>query len=173
MTSVYLRAPKIPASSIDPAMSGSSPNTTFFLKHVLSTITSSTFFGVAIFYSDPNFLGVKSGCSDWPHLRELSKAERMEEFSRHRLEFKGLHEVHKTRAFQPALLAGARGRVGEYPVWILEEVVAEEKARVGFDGFPPIRWCTIRRGLVLTIENRCSTGRDLPLIKLTHRGVWT
>ena len=45
------------------------------------------------FYSDPNFPGVKSGCSNWPHLRELSKAERMEELSRHRLGFKGLREV--------------------------------------------------------------------------------
>ena len=88
------------------------------------------------FYSDPNFPGVKSGCSNWPHLRELSKAERMEELSRHRLGFKGLREVYdQTRAFQLVPFTGVRGRVGEHPVRILEGAVAEEKARVGFDGF--------------------------------------
>ena len=105
--------------------------------------------------------GVKSGCSNRPHLRELPTAERVEEFSRHQLGFKGLREVHKTRAFRLVLLAGPRCRVGEHPVRILEEVVAEEKVRVGFNGFPPIRWYTICRGLVLTIENRHSTGRVL------------
>ena len=105
--------------------------------------------------------GVKFECSNWSHLRESSKAERMKEVSRHQLGFKGLREVHKTRAFRPALLAGPRCRVGDHPVRILEEVVAEEKVRVGFNGFPPIRWYTICRGLVLTIENRHSTGRVL------------
>ena len=85
----------------------------------------------------------------------------MKEVSRHQLGFKGLREVHKTRAFRLVLLAGPRCRVGEHPVRILEEVVAEEKVRVGFNGFPPIRWYTICRGLVLTIENRHSTGRVL------------
>jgi hypothetical protein len=48
-----------------------------------------------------------------------------------------LREVHKVRDFRLVLCANVWGCVGEYPVRILEEDVAEEKAKKGFDkNFP-------------------------------------
>ena len=47
-----------------------------------------------------------------------------------------LHEVYEVRSFQLVLRASVWGRVGEEPVRMLEEVIAEEEARGGFDEFP-------------------------------------
>jgi len=52
------------------------------------------------------------------------------------LRFKILREVHKLRGFQLELCASSWGYFGEEPVRMLEEAIAEEKAKGGFDEFP-------------------------------------
>ena len=130
-----LRTLRFPAPFIDHTATDDLPDAHTFLKHVLSTVTSSVLLEVVQIYRDNDFLGVGSQSSEWPHLRELSRADRADEASRHHRRFEVLREVHKVRAFQLVLCAHVRGRVGEYPIRVLEEAVAEEKAKMGFDSF--------------------------------------
>jgi uncharacterized Fe-S cluster-containing MiaB family protein len=78
-----------------------SPDTTSFLKYVLSTITSSAFPEVVVFHSDGSFFDSKSKSSksNRLHLRELSQAERMEEVSLHCKRLEALREVYKVQGF--------------------------------------------------------------------------
>jgi hypothetical protein len=134
-----LRTLQVPASSIShtATQSGGSPGTAPFLKHVLSTITSSAFFEIIVLYEDYDLRCVPEFWrSDWPP-RELTQAARAEAASRHRERFEVLREVRKMRDFQLVLHMRVWGRVGEYLVRTLEEAVAEEKAKKGFDkSFP-------------------------------------
>jgi hypothetical protein len=127
-----LRTLEIPASSINRTKTVGLRDTTSFLRHALSTITSSAFCKIIVLYEDHDFHNI-TWHSDQPLLRELSQAEREEEASRHHMRFEVLREVHKVRGFQLALCASVPGPVGEYPVRMLEEAVAEEKAKRGFD----------------------------------------
>ena len=105
-----------------------------FLQHIVSTIKSSAFFEIVILCQ---FRYVRSWFSDPPPFRELSQAERAGVASGIRMQLGILREVHKVRAFRLVLCANVWGCVGEYPVRILEEAVAEEKAKKGFDkNFP-------------------------------------
>lgn len=133
-----LRTLKLPASSIRDGFVGG-PDTITFFKHILPAITSSTFSEVVVIFWDSEFRGAGTWRSDQPPFRELSQIERAEEISRHCWKFGILRQVHAVRAFQLVLCASTWGRVGEYPVQILEEAVAEEKARGGFCGcFSPL-----------------------------------
>ena len=128
-----LRKLEFPASSVDRALNGgSSDAASSFLKHVLSTITSSVFFDIIILFWDRDFRGVKSS---WPRLHEISQAEEAEQASQHHRRFELLREVHKVRNFRLVLSASVSGDVGGYLVRVLEEAVAEEKAKGGFDSF--------------------------------------
>ena len=101
-----------------------------FLKHVLSTVTPSASLKVAISYHDSDFGGVKSY---QPYLREMSQADIAEEASRNRRLFRVLREVHKVRNFRLVLRASVWGYAGEHHARTLEQAVAQEKARNGFD----------------------------------------
>jgi len=106
-----------------------------FLKHVLSTITSPLFSTIIVFCGDDHFRRIEPWLSDRPLIRELSRAERAEEVSWQRRIFKIFREAHKVRDFRLELCASISGSLGEEPVQILEEVIAEERAKNGFNDF--------------------------------------
>jgi len=129
-----LRTLWVPASSISRVPAGSdTPGIADFLTHVLSTITSSAFPEIIVLYGEDDFHGVEPWSSDWPPLHELSQAERAEAASQHRERFEVLREVHKVQEFRLVLCVRVWHRMGEYLVQMLEEAVAEEKAKRGFD----------------------------------------
>ena len=134
-----LRTLKLPASSLDRGVTNGLDIITFF-KRVLPTITSSAFFEVVVIYGDRDFRGVRTWSSDRsPFYEELSQAARAEEFALHRRKFDILREVNVMRAFQLVLCASVWGCVGKYPVQMLKEAVAGEKAKGGFCGcFSPL-----------------------------------
>ena len=123
------------ASFVDHAPTDGSPDTTTFLKHVLSTITSSVPTDIVVHYQDDNFCGVEWRRPGWPVLRELSQDEREREASWHRKQFEVLREVRKVRDFRLVLCAAIWGCIGEYPVQVLERAIEEEKVKGGFDDF--------------------------------------
>ena len=127
-------------------------NSAELFKYALSTIKPSADCKVTLVYQEPCFRGIRIWeSSDWHHLKELSQFERAEEASAHHKRFELLRELHKIRDFQVELRVSVWGPVGEYSVRTLEEAVAAEKERKGFDGFssPPsvtynpsrVRWC--------------------------------
>ena len=131
-----LRTLQAPWSSIKHASSDGSKNALGFLKHVLeSTIKSPVFSTIVVFCGDDHFRRIEPWRSDRPLIRELSRAERAEEVSRQRKIFKIFREAHKVRDFRLELCASISGSAGEEPVRILEEVIAEEKAKIGFNDF--------------------------------------
>jgi len=156
-----LRALNFLASSINYTTSDSSPDATCFLKHVLSTITSSVFFKITVEYDEGDFRGIEYYDPDRPPFRELSQAERAEEASWHHRLFELLREVHKVRSFQLVLCVSVCGCVGEYPVQMLEVAVAEEKAKNGFDSFssdPLVRY-NPQEGCHGCLGECCAAGR--------------
>ena len=91
------------------------------------------FYEVVVIYKDQEFRGVRTWSSDQPPFyAELSQAARAEELAHHRCKFEILREAHVMRAFQLVPCASVWGRVGDYPVRVLKEAVAEEKAKGGF-----------------------------------------
>ena len=138
-----LRKLQISASSIGLTRAG--PPDATFLKHLLSTITSPATLKVIVVYSDNDFYGIDTLHTNWPYLREPSRAEREDEASRHRSRFEALRDAHKVRAFRLVLCAHVWGCVGDsYPVRMLEEAVAQEKNKRGFDDFssdPLVIYC--------------------------------
>ena len=142
-----LRELVVSASSVSRTEADGSPDATTFLKHVLSTITSTAFVEVVVVYWVDNFPGINTDNPDGPYLRELSPTEKLGEAACHQKRFKVLREVHKVREFQLVLRACVWGGVGEYPVQILEEAVAEEKAERGSDSCfssPSVKYCPQR-----------------------------
>jgi len=138
-----LRTLEVPASSVGWVLTDrSSPNPVSFLKHVLSTITSTAFFKIIVRYGENNFRGIEHW-RNRPPFRELLQAERAEEVSYHRWRFGVLREVRKVRDFQLELCVSVWGYVGEEPVRILEDAVVEEEAKEGFSGLfsdPPVTY---------------------------------
>ena len=130
-----LRSLEFPASDIDRALNDGLPDTASrFLEHLLSTITSSAPLKIIAIYCDSDFCGVKSYR---PYLRKMSRADIAEEASRHRRLFQVLREARKVREFRLVLYAIVWGLEGEHHVRTLEQVVAKEKAKNGFDdSFP-------------------------------------
>jgi len=130
-----LRILQVPWSSISRASRDGSPNASRFLKHVLSTITSPVFSMLIVFCGDDHFRPIEPWFSDLPLIREVTQAERAEEVSWQRRIFKIFREAHAVRGFQLELCASISGSVGEEPVRFLEEVIAEERAKNGFNDF--------------------------------------
>jgi len=110
-----------------------SPGTTLFLKHVLSTVTPSAALEVCLFHGEHCPPDTNPWRLDLPR---LTKAERRRQISRYRRRFEVMREMHKVRAFELVLRASIWGRVGEEPMQVLKEAIAEEKAEGGFDEFP-------------------------------------
>jgi len=106
-----------------------------FLTYLLSTITSPVFSKVAVFYRDRDFHGVQPTwlLDDYP-FRWMSKAEEVEEAKRHHRQFEVLRNMHRVRDFQLVLYADVQECVGRYTVRVLEQAVAAEEAKGGFDG---------------------------------------
>ena len=130
-----LRTVEFPASAIDRVLDDSPREVTLnFFKRVLSSITSPAFFRVIILYWDSDFPGVKSR---WPYLCQMSEVEKAGQAARHHRRFELLREVNKVRDFQLVLSATVSGCAGEHRMRVLEEAVAEEKAKNGFDQFFP------------------------------------
>lgn len=102
---------------------------------MLSTITSPTFFRVTIIYGDYNFRGIELGHPSGGVFLGLSQAERAEEVARNRRQLEVFREAHKVRDFELELCVCTWGSVGEEPVRILEEAVAEERAENGVSNF--------------------------------------
>ena len=122
-----LRTLEVTTRSIDDASSGDSPGVASkFLKRVISTITTSGRFNLIVFYREHDFRGVQP---------VMSQAERLEEASRHRRRFEIFREAHKVLDFRLVLCANVWNYVEEYSVRVLEEILAEEKEKRGFDGF--------------------------------------
>jgi len=130
-----LRTLQVPWSSINHASSDGSPNALVFLKHVLLTITSPVFSTIIVNCDDNHFSRIRPWFSDLPLIHEVSQAERAEEVSRQRRIFKIFREAHKVWDFRLELCASISGSAGEEPVRILEEVIAEERAKNGFNDF--------------------------------------
>ena len=130
-----LRLLEFPALDINRVLDDGLPDTVSkFLEHLLSTITSSAPLKIIVSYSDSDFRGVKSYR---PYLREMSQADIAEEASRHHRLFQVLREARKVRDFRLVLYAIVWGLEGEHHVRTLEQAVAEEKAKNGFnDSFP-------------------------------------
>lgn len=123
-----LRTIQIPASLIVPQGTALS-----FLKQVLSTTAPSVSLTIVVFYWEAQFRGLRS----YPR-GVMSQAEIAEEASRHHTRFELLRGLHKTRDFRLMLSACVLGRAGEYPVQMLEQAVAEENAKGGFDNHFPV-----------------------------------
>ena len=106
------------------------------LKRVLSTIKSPVFHWVVVIYQDHDFRGINTSArSEWPHLHEMSQAEKTEEDSQHQKRFELLRELHKVWDFRLVLRADTWDPVGEYTVRVLKEAVVAEKANRGSHGF--------------------------------------
>ena len=86
-----------------------------------------------------------------PLIHEVSQVESEGQIKRHHRQFVALREAHTVRDFQLVLSAEVWAPVMEYSVRILEEAVAEEKARNGFGDFlpEPLIVCHPRRGRTL------------------------
>ena len=100
---------------------------------MVSTVAPSSPLKIYLVHGENRFPGVGSWRSDSPR---LSKAKREKAVSRYHQLFEVLREVYEVRSFHLVLSVDVWGRVGEEPVRMLEEVIAEEAARGGFDGFP-------------------------------------
>jgi len=129
-----LRTLKFPASPPPVGRLGSNVSRTIsFLKYVLSTITSPSFSRVVVLYEDHDFPDTESWSLGRPPFHhELSQAGRAGQAAGHSWQFEVLREVQKVRPFQLVLCVNVWGCVGEYPVQMLEEAVAKEKAKGTF-----------------------------------------
>jgi len=109
-----------------------------FLAHMVSTITSSAFSEVVVFHRGYDFCCInrRGGIYNDP-FRSATKADRMEEVSRHHRQFELLREMHKVRGFRFVLWVDVWDRVGEYAMSVLKQAVAVEKAKVGFGSLFP------------------------------------
>lgn len=137
------------ASADDELATGTLETASKVLKHALSTIRSPEFSRVTAIYQESDFYRIEPwGTSKWPHLRDISQEEKAEEALRHCRRFELLREMRKVRDFELVLHADVWGPVGEDTVRMLEEAVAAEKAKKGFDDFSsePLVTYTFRRG---------------------------
>ena len=127
-----LRTLGVPASSFNRLPTDCWQVAVNSLNHILPTIAcSSAILDITIIYTDDE-LPVRSQHSD---PAGLSQAVRAGEVTRHHLPFEVLREVHKVRDFRLILCASVLGCRGEYSAQSLEEAIAEEKARGGFDEY--------------------------------------
>ena len=106
------------------------------LDIALSTIRSPLFSKVVVFYRDFDFRGVAPLWLDSP-LRRLSGVAVAEEVQQHAERFDIFRKLHICRDFQLVLCVEVWEGAGEYALRLLEEAVAEERAKKRFDRFSP------------------------------------
>ena len=109
------------------------------LARMNSTITSSAFSEAVVFHRDYDFCCINPwGNISNPAFWLATEADRLGEALRHYRQFELLREMHKVRGFRLVLLVDVWDRVGDYAMLlVLKQAIAEQKARVGFDGpFP-------------------------------------
>ena len=88
---------------------------------------------LVVLYRDCDLPGAESWSSGQPPFRhELSQAERAGVVAGHCWRFEVLREVQKVQPFQLVLCVNVWGRVGEHPVQMPEEAVAEDTAKGSF-----------------------------------------
>ena len=91
------------------------------------------FFKVIVLYGTRHFSGIELPYSSRAFFGGLSQVERADAIARHRMVFEAFRKMHEVRRdFQLVLCVRIWGSVGEEPVRIVEEAVAEEKAKKGF-----------------------------------------
>ena len=133
-----LQTLEVTAESVDRTLGGGSLNpTSSLLKHILSTITSPAFFEVIVIHYASDFSGSRwvGGRKILDPFPRISQAERAEEALRHHRQFKVFCEAQKVRDFRFVLCANVWSRLEEYPMRVLREAVAAEKAKGLFDDF--------------------------------------
>jgi hypothetical protein len=127
-----LRSLKIPVNSVKGLIrKGLLDTASRLYKYALSTIKSPAFSRVIALYREGDFHPLRF--SALPPRRELTKDEKAEEASWYHKRFELLLEVHKVRYFTLELHADVWERNLECAVRMLEEAVAAEKERGGFD----------------------------------------
>ena len=91
------------------------------LKATLSTVTSSTFSEVIVFYRDCDF----RGSTVYPHhtsnvYRTMTPAQSTKQDLWHRGLFEAFHEMHTVRDFRSVLCVDVWDRMGEYAVEVVK-----------------------------------------------------
>ena len=139
-----LQVLEITAETVDCALKNDSPGTPPLLQLALLTIRSPQFSRIVFLYTEHDFPGViTERRSEWPHLREMSQAEREEEALNHHNQFELLREMHKVQNFQLVLRANVWDSVGEYALQVLREAAAAERTNRWSDGSlfePPVTY---------------------------------
>lgn len=103
------------------------------LKHVLSTTTSPAL-EVVVVYREYDFCGVRHPeYPTFPPVCRVSPDERAREASQHRRQLGVFRELRKLRGFRLVLCADVWHCIVEHSVRVLEEAVAMERAKGGFD----------------------------------------
>jgi len=127
-----LRTLGVPASSINRIPKDCSRLAVASLMYILSTITRSIpILDITVLYGDNDFpAGSRHSSSP-----RSSRTARVKEATQHHLRFEVLREVRKVRDFQLVLGASVLGHQGEYAAQSLEDAIAEETAKGGFDEF--------------------------------------
>ena len=134
--------------AIDHALrDGSLDTATRLFKFVLSTIQSPAFSQVAILYQFCEFPAlVLAHPFAETYVRQLTCNEETEEAEKHRKRFEVLRKIYKVRDLRFVLHAAIRDVVGEPVTRMVEEAVAAERARGGFDVLfpePPVTFTSI------------------------------
>ena len=137
-----LRTIQIATWSLDDALQACPRDiATSLLTYALSTITSSVFSYITVFYRD---YATTSTYSSWPgqSIPELPYENGIEtwiaeEASRHDRRFGLFRTLHKVRDFRLVLCADVWNGAGEFSEQMLKKAVAAEKAERGFDGIFP------------------------------------
>jgi hypothetical protein len=106
---------------------------TRLLTYALSTITSSAFSEVTVFYRDLDFYGIGIPWPDSSIFYRLSPAERAKETLWHEGQFRIFRTMQKIRDFQLVLCADVWDGVREYAVRRLRQAVAAGKTKRGID----------------------------------------
>jgi len=103
-----------------------------FLGNTLSTIRSPVFSKVIVFYRDFDFFGIDTPWSGLT-LRQPRRKEVEVEAKEHSIRFMTIRSIRYKRHFQLVLCADVWDGAGEFAVRSLEQAVAAEKERGGFD----------------------------------------
>ena len=132
-----LRTLEISMRHLDGALQTSSPpGAVGLFMYVLLTVESPLFSKLVVFYRDFDFCGVEP---PWARslLHRVSGGEAEREAQRHAARFAAFRLLQAFRHFQLVFCVDVWEGVGDYAARSLEEAVAAEKARGGFNWFSP------------------------------------
>lgn len=91
-----------------------------FLAYMVSTITSSAFSEVVVFYRDYDFCCINLMGTYKKPFWSTTEAVKVEEASRRHKQFEVLREMHRVRGFRLVLCVDVWDRVGEYAMTALK-----------------------------------------------------